>query len=277
MERSLPVLLLIRRKMPELSGNFHRIAEAVVREPEKIIDGRVADLARRCSCDSAQVVRFCQKLGLDGFSGLKNRIIDELLQEKNTLDRQIAPVRNAFEQRKASFAAECIRTVNDSLSELDETAVREALRRIREARAVYIAGFGASALAAQDLCGKLLRLGFHAVFQPDVENMRTLCGALTAKELLIAISFSGTTADLLDIVRIVGRNGVPVLALTNYPDSALAEMADTVLLTAADEQKLRVGAMTSLIAQLVVSDMLVSLLAGLDRAKTEKRVKQMLV
>jgi DNA-binding MurR/RpiR family transcriptional regulator len=49
------------------------------------------------------------------------------------------------------------------------------------------------------------------------------------------------------------------------------------LLTTAEEDKIRVGAMSSLLSQILVEDLLISLLAGLDRKRTEQRVNTMTV
>lgn len=271
-ETTLPTLLMIRRKLPELSGNFKAIAEQILSHPQEIVNEKVCVLAERSLCDSAQVVRFCQRLGFKGFSDLKNKIIKELLNQRRTLDSQIPLPENSFDQLKKKFADSFIRTINDTLHEIREEQMRKALELLKKSRLILISGFGSSGQIARDLHTKLLRLGFYAMFLEDAENARTECAALTKEDLLIAISFSGTTKYLLDEVNIATRNHVPVLGITNYPDSPLAGSSTVVLLTTADEQRLRLGAMDSIISQYLVVDLLISLLAGNDRKKTEERI-----
>ena len=80
---------------------------------------------------------------------------------------------------------------------------------------------------------------------------------------------------MINLVETAEKNGVPVLTFTNYPTSPLAGKSTLFLLTSAEEDKLRVGAMSSILSQILVGNMLVSLLAGLDREQVEHRVVAM--
>ena len=92
--------------------------------------------------------------------------------------------------------------------------------------------------------------------------------------VLILISFSGNTQYILDNIVIAKKKHVPLLALTNYMNSPLAQSAECVLKTTADEQKIRLGAMDSTISQFLVIDLLSSMLAARISEQTEKRILQ---
>lgn len=274
MESTPKFLLEIRQRLVELSGNNRVIAERIINYPEEVLQAKVSEFAERCHCDSAQVVRLCQKLGYDGFTSLKNRIAVELLDPKRTLHRQIAEPATSFEQLKRNFSLNFTRTINDTLANLDEETVGQAVGLIRRARHIVVCGFGSSALAARDLRIKLVRIGYYAMFLDDAENIRSLVATLSKEDLLILISFSGDTPYILDNVRVAEKNGVPVLALTNYLHSPLAENASCVLPTTADEQRLRLGAMDSTVAQFLVIDLLSSFMAEESPRQTEQRILQ---
>ena len=274
MESTPKFLLEIRQRLVELSGNNRVIAERIINYPEEVLQAKVSEFAERCHCDSAQVVRLCQKLGYDGFTSLKNRIAVDLLDPKRTLHRQIAEPATSFEQLKRNFSLNFTRTINDTLANLDEETVGQAVGLIRRARHIVVCGFGSSALAARDLRIKLVRIGYYAMFLDDAENIRSLVATLSKEDLLILISFSGDTPYILDNVRVAEKNGVPVLALTNYLHSPLAESASCVLPTTADEQRLRLGAMDSTVAQFLVIDLLSSFMAEESPRQTEQRILQ---
>lgn len=274
MESTPKFLLEIRQRLVELSGNNRVIAERIINYPEEVLQAKVSEFAERCHCDSAQVVRLCQKFGYDGFTSLKNRIAVELLDPKRTLHRQIAEPATSFEQLKRNFSLNFTRTINDTLANLDEETVGQAVGLIRRARHIAVCGFGSSALAARDLRIKLVRIGYYAMFLDDAENIRSLVATLSKEDLLILISFSGDTPYILDNVRVAEKNGVPVLALTNYLHSPLAESASCVLPTTADEQRLRLGAMDSTVAQFLVIDLLSSFMAEESPRQTEQRILQ---
>lgn len=112
------------------------------------------------------------------------------------------------------------------------------------------------------------------MFFDDAENIKMTCATLTEHDLLILISFSGNTQYILDNIVIAKKKHVPLLALTNYMNSPLAQSAECVLKTTADEQKIRLGAMDSTISQFLVIDLLSSMLAARISEQTEKRILQ---
>lgn len=274
MESTPKFILEIRQRLSELSGNNRKIAEYIINYPELVIQKKVSEFARECHCDSAQVVRLCQKFGYDGFTGLKKRIAADLIDPKHTLHRQLEGVNTPFEERKNNFGQSIARTVNDTLTSLDEESINRAIAQIQQARQIVVCGFGSSALAARDLQTKLVRIGFYAMFFDDAENIKMTCATLTEHDLLILISFSGNTQYILDNIVIAKKKHVPLLALTNYMNSPLAQSAECVLKTTADEQKIRLGAMDSTISQFLVIDLLSSMLAARISEQTEKRILQ---
>lgn len=274
MESTPKFQLEIRQRLAELNGNNRVIAERILDHPEEVLQAKVSEFAERCHCDSAQVVRLCQKLGYDGFISLKNRIAAELIDPKRTLHRQIAEPATSFEQLKRNFSLNFTRTINDTLANLDEETVARAIALIRQARHIVVCGFGSSGLAARDLRIKLVRIGYYAMFPDDAEYARSLIATLSKEDLLILISFSGDTPYVLDNIKVAKKSGVPILALTNYLHSPLAESAACVLPTTADEQRLRLGAMDSTIAQFLVIDLLSSLMAVESPRQTEQRILQ---
>ena len=151
--------LEIRQRLSELSGNNRVIAERIVNFPEEVLQAKVSEFAERCRCDSAQVVRLCQKLGYDGFTSLKNRIAAELIDPKRTLHRQIAEPATSFEQLKRNFSLNFTRTINDTLANLDEETVARAIALIRQARHIVVCGFGSGGAGSADQTGadRLLR------------------------------------------------------------------------------------------------------------------------
>ena len=144
---------------------------------------------------------------------------------------------------------------------LDKAAVLKAVRKIHDAERIVVCGAGASNLTAQDLHGKLLRMGFSSFCFADQEMQKINCALLGKKDLLIVFSFSGNTESALRCMKTARANGAAVLLVTNCPASKGAALADLKLNTAAEEEKIRLGAMISRLTQLAVIDLLVSNLA----------------
>ena len=82
----------------------------------------------------------------------------------------------------------------------------------------------------------------------------TSAALLTPGDVAVAISHSGATQDTVDALALAQRNGATTVAVTNFPRSPLAALADHVLTTAARETTFRSGATASRLAQLTVVD-----------------------
>ena len=82
----------------------------------------------------------------------------------------------------------------------------------------------------------------------------TSAALLDERDVAFAISHTGTTADTLEAFTEAGRHGARTVALTNFPKSPIARVADLVLTTAARETTFRSGATASRLAQLTVID-----------------------
>ena len=260
MSGSAPTIIKLRQLFPGLKGNNRRIAEQLLTSPELLMSKKVNDIADACSCDPAQVIRFCQSLGFKGFSELKNRVARELIplplgkEEKRSR-------RDAFEQFRSDYCGNAAGAIRDTLMNLDKASVLKAVRKIHDAGRIVICGAGASNLTAQDLHTKLLRMGFNSSCFADEEMQKINCALLGKKDLLVVFSFSGSTDSVIRCMKTAKANGAAVLLVTNCPASKAAALADLKLNTAAEEEKIRLGAMISRLTQLAVIDLLVSNLA----------------
>ena len=260
MSGSAPTIIKLRQLFPGLKGNNRRIAEQLLTSPELLMSKKVNDIAEACSCDPAQVIRFCQSLGFKGFSELKNRVARELIPLP--LGKEEKPGRrDAFEQFRADYCRSVAGAIGDTLMNLDKTSVLKAIRKIHDAERIVICGAGASNLTAQDLHIKLLRMGLNSSCFADQEMQKINCALLGKADLLIVFSFSGNTDSVIQSMQTARTNGCTVVLVTNSPGSKAAKLADLQLNTAAEEEKIRLGAMISRLTQLAVIDLLVSQLA----------------
>lgn len=91
---------------------------------------------------------------------------------------------------------------------------------------VVVSGVGKSGHIGRKLAATLASTGTPSFFVHAAEAAHGDLGMITRKDVLIAISNSGTTSELLTIVPVIKREGTPLIAMTSSPDSALAKYAD---------------------------------------------------
>jgi len=101
---------------------------------------------------------------------------------------------------------------------------------------VVVTGLGKSGLVGRKLAATFASTGTPALFLHTGEALHGDLGMLTAGDVMLAISASGETAELIELLETVKRLGVPLLALTANPKSTLAQASNIVLDIAVKEE-----------------------------------------
>src|ERR1041385_6113826 len=105
-----------------------------------------------------------------------------------------------------------------------------AIELIRAARGrVVVSGMGKSGHIGGKIAATLACTGTPAFFVHPGEASHGDLGMITPDDVVLAISNSGETEEILTILPIIKRMGVKLIALTGRTDSAMARQADVVL------------------------------------------------
>jgi arabinose-5-phosphate isomerase len=94
---------------------------------------------------------------------------------------------------------------------------------------VVVSGIGKSGHIARKIASTFASTGTPAFFVHAAEASHGDLGMITAADCLVAISYSGESAELLTIVPILKRQGAKLIAITGRPESILATLADVHL------------------------------------------------
>jgi arabinose-5-phosphate isomerase len=91
---------------------------------------------------------------------------------------------------------------------------------------IVVLGMGKSGHIGGKIAATLASTGSPAFFVHPGEASHGDLGMITAKDVVLAISYSGTTDEILILLPLLKRLGVPLIAMTGRPESALAQAAD---------------------------------------------------
>lgn len=94
---------------------------------------------------------------------------------------------------------------------------------------VVVTGIGKSGAIGRKIAGTLASTGTPALFLHPAEGVHGDLGMVVRGDLLLALSYSGSSDELLAILPAMKRIGVPVIAMTGSADSPLARCAEVVL------------------------------------------------
>jgi arabinose-5-phosphate isomerase len=109
-------------------------------------------------------------------------------------------------------------------------AFAQAVARIAAARGrVIVSGIGKSGHVGQKLAATFASTGTPAFFVHPTEASHGDLGMITRDDAIVALSWSGETVELANIITYSRRFDVTLIAVTSNPDSALGKQADVVL------------------------------------------------
>ncbi|MCM1266187.1 MAG: KpsF/GutQ family sugar-phosphate isomerase [Candidatus Gastranaerophilales bacterium] len=94
---------------------------------------------------------------------------------------------------------------------------------------VIITGMGKSGLIGKKIAATLSSTGTPAYFLHPAESTHGDSGIITREDVVIAISNSGETQELLNLLPVIKRFGVPIISMTGRKDSTLAKSGEVVL------------------------------------------------
>jgi len=237
----------------KLSKSEKWIALSVLNNPTKVITQSITSLADEAGVSLPTVNRFCKKLGFDGYPAFKIQIAQEITNTNDLLDRlNVDKDTPEVVKRVMSDIQSTIVNVGQNL---DPEAIDKATDLLANSKSITFFGLGGSGPVALDAQHKFFRFGVPVVAHTDYINQRMIVSMMKEGDLLVLISFTGRTTEIVETAKIAKKNGVKTIALTSE-DSPLAKLSDIVLhIHTHLENNLHIP-MTSRLAHLAIIDIL---------------------
>ncbi|NUW38761.1 MurR/RpiR family transcriptional regulator [Nonomuraea rhodomycinica] len=254
-----PILARIRGVEPTLTAAHRRIAETILAEPAVVAASTIGELAERCGTSLTTITRFCRELGLAGYPELRLALAAELGRNDAAPREQdliaFSPDDPASLVLRSLLASD-LRAMEETAAQLDLKAVDRAVSALVRARFIDFYAVAGSAGVAMDLHLRLHAVGRPCALWTDVHNAVSSANARDDQDVAVGISHSGTTAEVVEPLTIARERGATTIAVTNFPRSPLAEAADIVLTTAAQDTPFRAGGVAARHTQMLVLDCL---------------------
>ena len=123
---------------------------------------------------------------------------------------------------------------------------------------IVVSGIGKSGHIGRKIAATLASTGTPAFFMHLAEALHGDLGMLTAQDVLLAISFSGESEELLRLLPVVRRMGVPLITISRDREASLPQLADVALALGrlSEACPLGLAPTSSTTATLVLGDML---------------------
>ena len=248
-------LAAVRGSYRQFSDKEKKIADFILDDPRNIIHLTINQIADELGLAESTVFRFCQRIGFKGFQAFKISLAAEVVAPLKDIHEKIEEGDSVQSVTEKVFRSN-IKTLEDTLQIVDAEAMEEAVTAVMAARKIEFFGNGGSAIVAMDGYHKFIRLGLHVSMNLDSHMQLMSASQLGPNDIAIVISHSGSTTDVLDVLRVLKEKNVTIICLTNFAKSPLSKDADIALYTISEETDFRSEALASRIAQLSLIDAL---------------------
>lgn len=260
MEKEKSSLLTIRSLYPSMYESEKKIADFILEQPEVAVHMTVAKIAEKTGVAESSIVRFCQRVGFNGFAQLKINLARNLKKPEELILEDISRSDDIRTATSKVFTSS-IQALKDSLKMLDLEELNKAVDFLMKAKHIEFYGVGSSAPIALDAYYRFMRIGFKAYAATDPHVSRISASMLDSECVVVGISHTGRTMDTVRDIEIAKSKGARIICITSYQDSPIARLSDAKLIISTSETKLMKEAISSRIAQIVLLDSLYTCVA----------------
>lgn len=256
-ERS--VLEVIRENYSSIYTAERKVAAYVQQHPVETIDINVAQLAERSGVSDATVIRMCHHLGYKGYYQFRLALAKDagrFTSGDGTVQKQPDAVQQIFK----GYAQKML----DIGEHIDGEALHAVIGLIQKANNVYIIGVGNTMPLVLYMGFRLGRLGIRCVYDVGPEYFLNHINLATKQDIVIAISHSGSSNQVIQGVTLAKKKNLKVVAITASGDSPVAEMADYTLIAAGGSESFDCYKSYAHLREMAVIDALLELLTNWD-------------
>lgn len=267
----------IRARLDELNRSERKVADVILQDPSTATGLSIATLAQAASVSEPTVNRFCRNFDAKGYPDFKIKLAQSLAGGTPYVSRNVERDDDAASYGDKIFGATIV-ALDDARRALDAKRIERAVDYLIQAKQISFFGLGASGPVAQDAQHKFFRFNLPVIAYEDVLMQRMVAAASHTGDVIVIISYTGRTRELVEIARVGRENGAVILGIT-APDSPLAaECTETLEVVTPEDTEVYMP-MTSRMIHLALIDVLatgVTLRRGEDFLPHLKKIKDSL-
>jgi DNA-binding MurR/RpiR family transcriptional regulator len=268
-EQSPAVVDRIKALQPDMPAALARVADYLLLHPQAPLTLSIGELAEQAGTSAASVTRFARLVGYAGYVELRVGIATDVGRSTareswaTEIGREFGPD-DTPEELLARLIGSHTKSLREATSAIDLGVMSEVSGRIARSRQVDVYGVGGSAMLAEELQGRLYRIGVTAFAWADAHLGLVSAAIQDPGTVAIGISTTGRTEETIEMLAEAGRAGAFTVAITNNPGSPLDELADRSIVTSVYERALQPDDLSAKHGQLLVLDLLYLLVAQED-------------
>lgn len=269
----LDLLTAIQHKLPELSKGQKRIANFLIENYDKAVYLTASKLGEITGVSESTVVRFAIELGFDGYPKLQ-RALEEIVKTKLTASQRIQVSSDRIVKGDKHILRSVLESdlerIQSTLNEINEEIFEEAVRKILDAKKVFIVGGRSSASLSSFLSFYLNLMIDDVVFvnSSTVTEIFEQIYRIDENDVFIGISFPRYSQRTVKAMEYAHGKNAATIAITDSRLSPLVKFAECSLIARSD----MVSFVDSLVAPLSVIN---ALLVAISVSKKDDLIKNL--
>lgn len=248
------MLSKIKAARDTLRKSEQKVADVVIADPDASVQSSIQAIATRAGVSEPTVIRFCRALECVGFQQFKLKLAQDLAR-RGTFFYQDVTAEDSSRELANKLLDGAIASLVQIREQINEDALDAAIALYEQCNRVELYGSGGSAVVAEDAQLKFFRLGKPAIAYSDPHIQHAAAALLDEDALVIAISHSGRSSDILKTVEIARQAKAKVISVT-ATRSPLAQCSDIALTVDVNEDSDIFSPVKSRLGQMVVLDVL---------------------
>ncbi|AHG22514.2 RpiR family transcriptional regulator [Chania multitudinisentens RB-25] len=224
-DNALAIGAKIKMSLSQLNPTERRIAEWLITKGNISKETSLREVASTLDVSEPLLVKVAKKVGFSGFRELRSALISYFESLPYERDEEIT-VNDNLDTVLDKVFSNSIQVLKEAQSVADTTVIGQAAQLIFQARRVIIFGVGGSASVCQDFEHKLLRIGIISHAYSDFHLMLMVASQLEDSDVVIAISQSGDTRELVNAAQTATARHAKLICITNDNSSPLSQCSD---------------------------------------------------
>lgn len=213
----------IKHNFEELFPAEKKTAQYILDHLEEVTLLNISQLAKKAHASEASIVRMAKHLGYNGFFQMRLLLSNDVAQKDSDMLNN-APL--LISEKIFSACANRIRSLSSFISTNDLLC---AAKLICEARICHIIGAGNTIPIASDLGFRLQRNGQSCMYSSLPEQYFNNIALGDSSDLVIAISRSGASTQVLKALSLAKKKEMKILVITADPNSQIMDFSDAIL------------------------------------------------
>ena len=207
------LLQRLSSQQEQLSRSERKVVQAIVTDPQSATRMSIAALAELAQVSEPTVNRMCRSFGLKGYPDFKLELAQSMARGTPYVSQSVEQNDTAAQYTDKIFTS-TMASLDAVRQQVDSKVIERAVDYLSQAQQICFFGMGASGAVAQDALNKFFRFNIPVVAHTDSLMMRMMAAACKRGDVLVLLSFTGRTKEMVEVARIGRTVGAVVIAIT---------------------------------------------------------------